>query len=190
MQGEEFFECLKAIVGSDNASRYAGRFGPLDGDANVHGLKNFELIAFFAYSTGMLWHQYINEQLWSAGPDKNVLVFRDVLNRALFKFPAYKGNGGTVYRGYKVDDLDGFLKNYVAGAVVRFPGFTSASFKEELAFGGNVLFIIRALTARVIWYVCATYDEYEVLIPAGRNFEVVEVVKDAWRTVVLLEELK
>ena len=178
---EEFIVCLRAIVGEENASRYASRFAPLDGEANINGLINFELVAFYAYSTSMFWHQYINEQLWTGEPNANVLVFRDTLNAALAKFPVYRGNGGTVYRGYKANDVDAFLKHYVVGETVSFPGFTSASFKEELAFGGNLLFIIRALTARVISYVCATYDEFEVLIPAGRNFEVVGIVRDPTR---------
>jgi hypothetical protein len=190
MDGAEFLDILSRIVGAEDAQRHARRFGPLDHE--MHGyseLLNYEGLAFYAYSTGMNWYDLINSDLWSRRPSKDVLAFRDVLNAALEKLPRYTINGGTVFRGYQVDDLDSFLQRYEPGKVVDFPGFTSAAYKQENAFGGNVLFMIRVLTARAIWYVAAQFGEFEVLIPAGKFFRVLSTERHGDIAVVTLEEM-
>lgn len=189
MDGKDFFAHLSAIVGADNASLYAKRFGPLN-EKQYGDILNFEALAFYAYTTSLHWHDLINEQLWSGTPGPDFIVFRDVLNHALHKLPVHNANGGVVYRGYDVPDLQMFLRRYEPGSAIHFPGFTSAAFKEEHAFGGNVLFIIRALTARAVWYLSANFHEYEVLIPAGRNFAVMSTIRYGNRAVISLEELE
>lgn len=188
MDISEFWRCLCSIVGEKNAIVYSKRFLPLDG-LFYNDLLNYEALAFFAYSTGLNWHERINAELWSGVPSLEVRTFAAVLNEALAKLPRFTVNEGTVFRGYRTKNLSSFASRYPVGEIAVFPGFTSASFKQESAFGGNILFIIRALTARAIWYVSANFGEFEVLIPAGRTFRVlhVDVVND--RAVIALEEL-
>ncbi|QPC86594.1 hypothetical protein GA830_07485 [Mesorhizobium sp. NBSH29] len=189
MDGEHFYGHLTAIVGAQNASLYASRFGGLD-DIQHGSILNFEALAFYVYTTSMNWHDHINEQLWAGNPGTEIRAFCDVLNSALQKLPAFKTNGGVVYRGYKTADVDAFLEPYRPGEMVHFRGFTSASIKEDQAFGGNILFIIRALTARAVWFLSANFHECEVLIPAGRHFTVANVMRDQGRAIISLEELE
>jgi hypothetical protein len=96
------------------------------------------------------------------------------LNAALGKIPAITGPASTVYRGFQTDDLVAFQSNYPLGATILFPGFTSASFSQAGAFGGNVLFIIRALSARAIWWLSPNFHEEEALLPTDCSFRVVD----------------
>lgn len=188
MDISEFWRCLCKIVDEQNAIFYSKRFLPLDA-VFYNNLLNYEALAFFAYSTGLNWHERINAELWSGVTSPEVDTFSVVLNAALAKLPRFTMNNGTVFRGYRTENLAAFISRYPVGAIAAFPGFTSASFKQESAFGGNILFIIRALTARAIWYVSANFGEFEVLIPAGRTFRVLHVEIQNDRAVVTLEEL-
>jgi hypothetical protein len=187
MNGKEFFRYVERVVGSDNASLYASKFGSLD-DFQYGDLKNYEALAFYIYTTSLAWHAVINRELWEGDAREEILVFRDVLNAALEKLPLYTAQNGIVYRGYTVSDLDGFLSHYRPGSIVVFRGFTSASFKASEAYGGNVLFIIRALTARTAWFVSANFHECEVLLPTDRRFLVSEVERGGEQAVISLEE--
>jgi len=184
-----FHSALVQIVGAENAYSYSRRFMPLSG-AFTGALYNFEALAFYVYTTGLAWHEYLNAELWKDVPNPNCIVFRDVLNAALDKVPLYKARGGVVYRGYRTENIEAFLKGYTPETNIVFPGFTSAAFTPEHAFGGNVLFIIKALTARAVRYVSANFYEYEVLIPAGRTFHVRDVQRSEGRAVILMDEIE
>jgi hypothetical protein len=187
MDGKDFFRCIEKIVGTDNASLYASKFGTLD-DIQHGDLLNYEALAFYVYTTSLAWHAVINRELWQGNARSEILAFREVLNAALEKLPRYTAKDGIVYRGYTTPDLGAFLSHYRSGSVVVFRGFTSASFEASEAYGGNVLFIIRALTARAAWYVSANFYECEVLLPTDRSFLVLEVDRRGDQAVVSLEE--
>ena len=176
MRGSEFIDLLGRLIGVDETARCAGKISQIDAlDEKFHDqITNAEALAFYVYSTANGWHSYINEQLWSGSPDRDVAAFAEVLNSGLNKIVAITGKQGTVYRGYDTRDLDDFGSQYVPDAIVRFPAFTSASFSETGAFGGNVLFIIRALSARAIWWLSPNFHEEEALLPAGCSFRVVD----------------
>ena len=183
-----FFEALTEIVGQDNAARYAKKFG--DFDAIFHDdITNAEALAFYAYTTGMEWYQIINAQLWSETPATSVIAFAETLNSGLAKLRPYTANKGVVYRGYSTEITAEFRSKYTPQAVVTFPGFTSASFHAQSAFGGNVLFTIRSLNARVIWFMAADYHEHEVLFPTNCHFRVLDKEAKADRIAILLEEM-
>jgi hypothetical protein len=151
-------------------------------------------VALYVYSTANGWHSYINEQLWSGHPESDVLTFAEVLNSAVNKIPAITASQATVYRGYNARDLDDFAAHYEEGQSVAFPGFTSASFVEAGAFGGNVLFIIRALSARAIWHYSPNYHEEEALLPTDCSFRVVAkefqvIGNERNKLVVVLQEI-
>lgn len=188
MNGQVFFDCLAEIVGMENAKRYCLRFGPLD-DLLSGSISNFEALAVYAYSTELNWHQRINEELWSGSPSHEVRLFAEVLNGTLAKLPPYTMNDRRVYRGYRTKDLSAFIARHAEGAIVHHPAFTSASFKPELAFGGNVFFIIKTLTGKAIWYLAANYQEFEVLIPAARSFQIVSLVVREDRAQIIMDEL-
>ena len=189
MNGRDFFQCVTTIVGPGNAERYATKFGDLDGLLSEdNGILNYEGLAFYVYTTSLSWHYKINAELWGENPSYCVLMFREVMNKTLEKLVIYKNNGGLIYRGYKAANLEEFLTRYEVGKLVHFPGFTSAAFKEENAFGGNVFFMIRSLTARSVWFLAADFMETEVLIAAGKDFLVVDKTADQGRAVITLEE--
>lgn len=146
MRGSEFLDVLRRLIGADETARCLSKICNLEAlDDKFHDqITNLEALAFYVYSTANGWHSYVDEQLWSGSPNRDVVVFAQVLNSALSKIVAITGKQGTVYRGYNTHDLDAFSTQYVQGEIVRFPAFTSASFSEAGAFGGNVLFIIRA----------------------------------------------
>jgi hypothetical protein len=98
-----------------------------------------------------------------------------------------------VYRGYSAPDVDAFSTRYIQDEIVKFPAFTSASFLQAGAFGGNVLFIIRALSARAIWWLSPNFHEEEALLPTDCTFRVVDkefqsVGDEQFRVVIVLQE--
>jgi hypothetical protein len=157
-------------------------------------ITNTEALAFYVYSTANGWHTYINAELWSGNPHPDVMAFAEVLNSGLRKLAPIRGANGTVFRGYNAKDLETFAAQYVEGQEVTFPGFTSASFKEAGAFGGNVLLIIRALNARAIWFLSPNFHEEEALLPTDCKFQVVDrefqvVEGQSVKLVVILQEI-
>ncbi len=195
MRGSEFLDVLRRLIGVDETARCLSKICNLEAlDDKFHGqITNLEALAFYVYSTANGWHSYVNKQLWSGSPNRDVVAFAEVLNSALGKIVAITGNQGTVYRGYNINDLDAFSTKYVQGEIVKFPAFTSASFSEAGAFGGNVLFIIRALSARAIWWLSPNFHEEEALLPTDCSFRVAEKaiqsIGDAHvRLVIILQE--
>ena len=98
-----------------------------------------------------------------------------------------------VHRGYSALDVDDFSARYSQDEIVRFPAFTSASFSQAGAFGGNVLFIIRALSARAIWWLSPNFHEEEALFPTDCSFRVVDkefqsAGDERIRVVIVLQE--
>jgi hypothetical protein len=64
------------------------------GDKFHDQITNLEALAFYVYSTANGWHSYINEQLWSGSPSREVVIFAQVLNSALDKIVAITGKQG------------------------------------------------------------------------------------------------
>ena len=182
-----FLAAATAIVGVDNIKLYLRKFSDLDRDY-FENIKNYEALAFYIYSTSMGWHIYINKQLWSADPDPNVKIFKHILNGALKKLPSLKGSRSTVYRGYNTSDLTRFVEEHSVGKLIIFKGFTSSAYYEDSAFGGNILFIIRSRSACSIWHLASDYHEHEALIPAGKEFLVVDSVRQGNKAVIVIEE--
>lgn len=172
-----------------NATRYASKFGDLDALGYTNNILGYEALAFYVYTTSISWHNLINKELWSGEPRPEIAAFTTVLDAAILKLPAYTLQGGLVYRGYNAPDLSKFAGEYLVGSVVIFPGFTSAAFREETAFGGNVLFIIRSLNACAIWFLAADYLEDEVLFPTGCRFQVMNLERHPHRLAILLQEV-
>ncbi len=195
MRGPEFLELLGRLIGVPETARCLGKICSREAlDERFHGeITNAEALAFYIYSTANGWHSYINEQLWSGNPNPDVAGFAQVLNSGLGKMVPITGKQGTVYRGYRTSDLDAFDAQYLQDQIIRFPAFTSASFAQAGAFGGNVLFIIRALSARAIWWVSPNYHEEEALLPTDCSFKVVDkefqfVGNERVRLVIVLQE--
>lgn len=196
MRGIEFYEVLKKLIGDAEAARCLARICHLNrlDEKFYDQITNTEALAFYVYSTANGWHSYINMELWSGNPDPDVLAFAEVLNSGLGKLAPIKGTNGTVFRGYGASDLEAFAAQYGEGQVVTFPAFTSASFKETGAFGGNVLFIIRALSARAIWFLSPNFQEEEALLPTDCRFRIVDtefqvVGGQRVKFVVILQEI-
>jgi hypothetical protein len=196
VRGTEFYEMLKRLIGKAEAARCLGRICHLSAlDESFHDqITNTEALAFYVYSTANGWHTYINAELWSGNPHPDVVMFSNVLNAGLRKLTPIKGTNGTVFRGYSTSDLDAFAAQYIDGQTVTFPAFTSASFKESGAFGGNVLFIIRALSARAIWFLSPNFHEEEALLPTDCLFQVVDkefqvVGNQRVKLVLILQEI-
>jgi hypothetical protein len=197
VRGPEFYQLLKRLIGTAETDRCLRKICPPDKlEERFHDqITNTEALAFYVYSTANGWHNYINSQLWSDNPHPDVVTFAEVLNSGLRKLAPIRGTNGTVFRGYSAPDLDRVAAQYLEGQVVTFPAFTSASFKESGAFGGNVLFIIRALNARAIWFLSPNFHEEEALLPTGCRFQVVDtelqlLADRRAKLVVVLQEIE
>jgi hypothetical protein len=197
VRGTEFYQLLERLIGASEAERCLSRICRLNElEERFHDqITNTEALAFYVYSTANGWHSYINEQLWSDTPDPEVLAFTEVLNSGLLKLAPIRGKNATVFRGYTTRDLGAFATRYVENEIVTFPAFTSASFKEAGAFGGNVLFIIRALSARAIWFLSPNFHEEEALLPSGCRFRVADKEFQAAegqnaKLVIILQEIE
>lgn len=187
---------LERLIGAAEAARCARKICALDQlDEIFHGrIVNFEALAFYVYATANGWHSAINAQLWAGRPNADIAMFAQVLNAALDKIPPIVRTAATVYRGYETDDLAVFDASYAIDGMVRFPGFTSASFSQAGAFGGNVLFIIRASSARAIWWLSPNFHEEEALLPTDCHFRVVDkqietIGSEPSRLVIVLQEI-
>ena len=186
---------LERLIGATEAMRCARKIcpvGELDEIFHSH-IVNFEAVAFYVYATANGWHSAINSQLWAGRPSADVAAFAQVLNKALDKIPPIVGAAATMYRGYQTDELTSFGASYPVDGTVSFPGFTSASFSQASAFGGNVLFIIRASSARAIWWLSPNFHEEEALLPTDCHFRVVDkqietIGSEPSRLVVVLQE--
>jgi hypothetical protein len=174
--GTNFLVVLERLIGARETARCLAKICRSEElDKLFHDqITNTEALAFYIYSTANGWHSYINEQLWSGSPSPDILAFAEILNTGLGKIAAIGGKQATVYRGYNTDDLAAFGAHYPLDQIIRFPAFTSASFAENGAFGGNVLFIIRALSARAIWWLSPNFHEEEALLPTNCSFRVVD----------------
>ena len=195
MRGQQFLELLGRLIGPREAARCLKKICKPEAlnDRFHDQITNAEALAFYIYATANGWHRTINEQLWSGNPHSDVVAFAEVLNSGLGKIVAISGKPATVYRGYSTDDLDGFSADYQQDQVVKFPAFTSASFSQTGAFGGNVLFIIRALSARSIWWLSPNFHEEEALLPSGCTFRVIDkefqtIGGEPVKLVIVLEE--
>ncbi len=187
---------LERLIGAAEANRCVGKIcHPAKIDEPFHGdLTNIEAIAFYIYATANGWHSFINAQLWTGTASRDVSAFTNVLNTALGKIPPITGTASTVYRGFQTGDLASFQSNYPLGETVAFLGFTSASFSQSSAFGGNVLFIIRASSARAIWWLSPNFHEEEALLPTDCHFRVVDkqietIGSEPVRLVIVLHEI-
>ena len=196
MTGEDFQNLLKRLIGADEAARCIRKICRVEHlDLPFFGgVTNAEAVALYVYATANGWHTLINSELWSGTPGRDVVLFAEVLNAAIAKIPAIRGKAATVYRGYSASDLTAFGNHYPLGQIVRFPAFTSASFSASGAFGGNVLFIIRALSARSIWPYSPNFHEEEALLPTNCSFRIADkevrvAGSVAKQLVIVLEEV-
>ena len=80
------------------------------------------------------------------------------------------------------------LKDYVEGAIVTYPGYTSTSL--SYGFGRIQNFVIRSKTGRYIAPYTRSYYEYEVLFPAGTKFKVIKRDEDGPYTHIVMEEVE
>ncbi|HTO64239.1 MAG TPA: ADP-ribosyltransferase domain-containing protein [Bradyrhizobium sp.] len=195
MRGRNFLDVLGRLIGVQETARCLNKICKPDAlDDRFHDqITNTEALAFYVYATANGWHSYINGELWSGSPSPDVIAFAEVLNSGLGKIVAIAGRKATVYRGYHVEDLEAFAAQYIQDEIVRFPAFTSASFSESGAFGGNVLFIIRALSARAIWWLSPNFHEEEALLPTNCSFRIVDkesqfVRDEPTKLVIVLQE--
>ena len=195
MVGLDFLGVLGRLIGGQETARCLAKIcRPAAIDQKFHNdITNYEALALYVYSTANGWHSYINQQLWSGAPSIEVVQFAEVLNGALGKLVPIAGKSASIYRGYETTNIADFSARYVEGGNVTFPGFTSASFSEAGAFGGNVLFIIRALSARSIWWLSPNFHEEEALLPTDCNFRVVDKQSQSrgntTKLVIVLQEL-
>jgi NAD:arginine ADP-ribosyltransferase len=196
VRGIDFLDVLRRLIGVDETTRCLGKICPIQAldEAFYEEITGTEALAFYVYSTANGWHSHINGELWTGNPDRDVVAFAEVLNSGLSKLAAITGKNGTVYRGYNAVDIHAFGAHYVLDQIVNFPAFTSASFAEAGAFGGNVLFIIRALSARAIWFLSPNFHEEEALLPTDCSFRVVDkevqsVGEEPAKLVIVLQEI-
>ena len=190
MTGAQFVAILEMMIGAEATRHCVAKIGGELDEPHFGSLTTYEALALYVYSNASSWHADINRQLWSGVPSAEVRVFAAVLNSCLQKLPALTGMASLVYRGLRAPDLDAFAESYVPRREVVFRGFTSATYREEAAFGGNVLFIIRSQSARSVWFLSAHFYEEEVLLPTDRRFDVMGAELRGGRLLVRLQEVQ
>jgi hypothetical protein len=84
VRGYEFLDVLRRLIGINEAARCLSKICTLEAlDEKFHDkITNLEALAFYVYSTASGWHSYINGQLWSGSPSRDVTAFARVLNQA------------------------------------------------------------------------------------------------------------
>jgi hypothetical protein len=110
---------------------------------------------------------------------------------ALEKLPVHKG---LVWRGIEVANLTTFLREYAisedgAGSEVVWKAFSSATFDENQALAGNVLFIIQSENGRRLGDYADLREEQEVLFAPGSCFRVQGLEHTAVKAIVNLIEV-
>lgn len=189
MDGQRFTEVLQRLIGEEATQHCIRKVGGGLDKPFHEDLFGYEALAFYVYSNASTWHVTINRALRNQTKDPDILAFAEVLDGGLLKIPPLRGKASEVFRGLNVPDLDTFVEGYSVGSEIIFRGFTSASYAETGAFGGNVLFIIRANSARSVWYLAAHFQEEEALLPTGCQFRVISTARRGNRLVIVLEEL-
>ena len=149
-------------------------------------------VAIWAYTSPDGWHMRVNEELWDHVVSGEVKGFTSVLNSALSKM---NHHSGTVYRGYSDEDVDFFIDGYEVGNIREFAGFTSATKALDLAFYGNILFVVHSRDTPNedrfpdVERFSAVPEEKEVLFHAGTRFKVRAVARVEESAIIELEQV-
>ena len=120
-------------------------------------------------------------------PSTAVSSFARILNNALQKLPRHVG---AVYRGYESRRLSADFAKYPLGAVVEWPGFTSSTTDEDMAYDGNMLFTILSRTGRILGSYSDIPHELEVMFRTGTKFRVLRAEQVGSDVVIEMEELE
>jgi hypothetical protein len=180
-----------ALLGGDEALYDRCLAEALTGP-NPSGLSDVERMAIWVYSsTDQKWYERINSELRGGAPSLTVQIFAELWNTALDQLPNHVG---VVYRGFYAADLDGatdqILRAYDASALIEWHAFTSSSKDVKKAFPGNVLFIIRSQSGRVLGPYADKPAEEEILFKAGSRYNVTALEREADYLIVQLDEFR
>lgn len=128
-----------------------------------------EIVALTSYTTDDF--KLMNRSLRNGSASVAQLLFRDVINGALDKFPVYTG---WVKRGLHLSPED--LQKYIKGGEITFTAFTSTTANMNLTgFEMKNRFIIYSRTGRDISQFSGSAGESEVLFKSGTRFRVLDV---------------
>jgi hypothetical protein len=156
------------LLGSDVAQYEQGRQEALS-KSNPQSLSDDERLAIWFYSsTDDLWYTRVNRELWTLSPSDDIAFFAELLNAAIAKL---QPESGTVFRGYRTADLAAFLAGHRVRQTIRWPGFSSSSRILGQAFPGNVLFVIKSKTGKILGSYADRPAEAEILLQLIRAFE-------------------
>jgi len=95
----------------------------------------------------------------------------DMINKALAKFPKYKGD---VVR-YETKKS---VNSWYPGKIKTFKGYTSTSKKKGFKWKGNVKMFIKSKTGKYVGFVSAFPNEQEVLFSPATKFKVIKKEKE------------
>jgi hypothetical protein len=142
--------------------------------------------------TGSLYG-ILNVPLRAGSLDAGIIRTTHLMNKALDKFPKFKG---TSYRGTRANR--GWTPDYVearyeVGKTVTERGFTSSSVSAGAGFPGEITFVYRSkgIGGRIIGPGSLHDHEREILYKAGTKFKVMKVERpNSQKITVYLEETK
>lgn len=155
---------------------------------DARNLSTAERLAIWVYTTDFSrWYLQINAELWGGTPSTAVSNFARILNNALQKLPQHVG---AVYRGYESKRLSADFAKYPVGAVVEWPGFTSSTTDEDMAYDGNMLFTILSRTGRILGSYSDIPREQEVTFRTGTKFRVLRAEQIGSDVVIEMEEVE
>ncbi len=183
---EKGIRLRKTVRGDDIGFNKYKRFN----DSEFGSLANLKLTedeasAIKYYTSDDRKINALNKKLREGTATKNDKIVEKVLNQALNKMPSYEG---TVYRGIKISDVDGFIKRYTSGKEIDFSQFTSTSFKKAESYYGNVKYEIISKTGKDVSALSSKPAEKEVLFKSDAKFKVINVENKNGKTYIILEE--
>lgn len=150
-------------------------------------LSEAEELAMYHY-TGSGYRD-LNAALRDGNPNEQQKVFQAILNSAIAKTSKYKLKPNeTLKRGVTLTSEQ--IAAYKEGAVVRWDAFTSTSYGDDAAFGGNVVFHIKAKSGVDMTKISKFgKGEREVLLGSPLNVRVLSVKSLGGTTIIEVEEV-
>ncbi len=177
-ENETKVNTLLDIVGSDAfyykkdtiCSRLKSHSSSLFNKLSVEGV-----LAIHSYTTDGTYKLYddYNRTLRSrrAADSKKYGPAIEMINKALDKFPAYKGD---VVR-YETKKS---VNSWTPGKIKTFKSYTSTSKKKGFKWKGNVKMFIKSKTGKFVGFISAFPNEEEVLFGPGTKFKVLKKEKE------------
>ena len=153
----------------------------------LFGLSLSERIALHIYTESRNWYLPINQALRSGVVSDDIQIIASLIDRALDRLPVYEG---VIFRGVELDLDEARLRYSPDAPWVCWQAFSSTSPDLQMAYAGNVLFVIHSHHGRLLQGYSASEIEREVLLPRNSWYRVYRCDETEARLIVELGEVQ